>query len=177
MSIYTEADAIAALTDLGPMTVFDDHIAADAVLAALPDAIIKIAENIFEALPVGADLKFLAALPVTVGQDDRDLSRVHWAFLAAELRALPSMSAEVITTIEGMDLLAAGKEWNVRQPAARDSDAIYGATRAAWHASRSSATVGMYATHAAAEVARASADANAARLRQRDTLLALIAAA
>jgi hypothetical protein len=118
----------------------------------LPVEVILIAENIFEDLPDEEGRAFFAALPDAVGRDGKDLSRVHWAFLAAELRALPKTTDAVQSVIDpvivGMDLLASGKEWP---------------------------------REAAAEAAEAAADATAAkaatRLRQRDTLLALISAA
>ena len=132
----------------------------------LPVAVLRIAENIFEALPEAKGKAFFAALPDAVGRDGKDLSRVHWAFLAAELRALPkttdAVQAVIDPVIAGMDLLAAGKPWpkDAANAAANAADAAYAA----------------YAANAAANAAYAAANA-AARLRQRDTLLALIAAA
>ena len=108
-------------------------------LFGMPVAVLRIAENIFEALPDAEGRAFFAALPDAVGRDGKDLSRVHWGFLAAELRALPQTTdaaqAVIDPVIDGMDLLFSGQQW----PDARD--------------------------------------AGRARLRQRDTLLALIAAA
>jgi len=115
----------------------------------LPVAVLRIAENIFEALPAAEGRAFFAALPDAVGRDGKDLSRVHWGFLAAELRALPQKTdaaeAVIDPVIDGMDLLFSGQQW-----------------------------AAAYAAYAAAYAA---ADAADARLRQRDTLLALIAAA
>ena len=115
----------------------------------LPVAVLRIAENIFEALPDEEGRAFFAALPDAVGCDGKDLSLVHWAFLAAELRALPKTTEDVQAAIDpitaGMDILASGGEW---PSAAR--------------------------TAASAAYAAASA---AARIRQRDTLLNLIKAA
>ena len=126
----------------------------------LPVAVLRIAENIFEALPDHEGKAFFAALPDAVGRDGRDLSRVVWAFLAAELRALPkttdAVQAVIDPVIEGMDLLASGQEW--------PAYAAYAAYAAA------------YAAYADA-AADAAAYAARARLRQRGTLLALIAAA
>ena len=170
----------------------------------LPVAVLRIAENIFEALPDDEGRAFFAALPDAVGRDGKDLSRVHWAFLAAELRALPkttdAVQAVIDPVIAGMDLLADGGEWSkdaaadaayaashaaahaaadaayaADDPAADAADAAYAASHAASHA----------AAHAAADAAHAAADAAyaanaayaAARLRQRDTMIALIAAA
>ena len=135
----------------------------------LPIAVMRIAESIFEALPDDEGKAFFAALPDAVGRDGKDLSRVHWAFLAAELRALPkttdAVQAVIGPVIDGMDLLASGKKWPAyaasaaAHAAARAADAAYAAARAAAYA-------------AADAAARA-----AARIRQRDTLLALITAA
>ena len=116
----------------------------------LPVAVLRIAENIFEALPEDEGRAFFAALPDAVGCDGKDLSRVHWAFLAAELRALPrttdAVQAVIDPVIAGMDLLATGGEWPARADAYAAADAAAYAARAA------------------------------VRLRQRDTLLSIIAA-
>jgi len=134
----------------------------------LPVAVLRIAEGIFEALPDAEGKAFFAALPDAVGRDGKDLSRVHWAFLAAELRALPptteAVQAVIDPVIAGMDQLASGQEW----PAVA-------AARAARAARAAYAARAADAARAATYAARAVADA--ARLRQRDTLLALIAAA
>ena len=118
----------------------------------LTEPILRIAENIFEALPVEDAKAFFAALPDAVGCDGKDLSKVHWLFLAAELRALPKQPANIQAVIdpviEGMELLGGEKEWAAR--AAADA---------------------AYAAYAAADAAYA------ARLRQRDTLLRLISEA
>jgi hypothetical protein len=86
----------------------------------------RIAESIFEDLPDNEGRAFFAALPDAVGCDGKDLSRVHWAFLATELRTLPQLDL-VATVISGMDLLAAGKEWSVD-----DTYDAYTANRAAY---------------------------------------------
>lgn len=56
-------------------------------------------------------MDFTAAL----GKRRRDVSRVHWAFLASELRALPPVEPEtravVAPVITGMDLLSSGEPW------------------------------------------------------------------
>jgi hypothetical protein len=128
----------------------------------LPLPLVRICENIFEALPPDEAKGFFAAIPNAVERDGKDLARVHWAFLASELRALPKVPDEVQAGIDpviaGMDLLAVGKEW----PGAAD------AARAAANAAYAAAN----AAYAAANAAYA-----AALLRQRDTILALIAAA
>ena len=92
----------------------------------LPVMLQRIAESIFEAMPVDEAKCFFAALPDAVGCNGKDLSRVGWQFLAAELRSLPpqttSTQAVIDPVIAGMDLLANGQDW----PAA---NAAYAADR------------------------------------------------
>jgi len=134
----------------------DDDPSINEATYGLPVAVQRIAESIFEALPADKAKAFFAALPDAVGCDGKDLSRVHWQFLAAELRSLPpqpdDIQAVIDPVITGMDLLAQGLYWPAAADAAADADAD-----AAWAA------------------AWAAADADAARLRQRDLLLQLIA--
>jgi hypothetical protein len=129
----------------------------------------RIAENIFESLPLKEAQAFFAALPTAVGCDNKDLSKVGWQFLASELRSLPPQPAEITAVIEpvvvGMDLLAAGQEW----PAATAAAAYATATATAAYAAATAT-----ATAAAAYATAAYAAADAARLRQRDLLLRLI---
>ena len=163
-------------------------------LYGLPLPLVRICENVFEALPADDAKAFFAAIPDAVGRDGKDLSRVHWAFLAAELRAFPEMPDDIQSVIDlviaGMDLLTAGKEWpkaaadaaHAERAAADAADApyapyvAYAAHAAAYDATYApyDITYAAYAAYAAADVA---ADAPYARLRQRDTLLAMIAAA
>ena len=155
----------------------------------LPVEVLRIAENIFEALPDDEGIAFYAALPDAVERDGKDLGRVHWGFLASELRALPQTTDAVQSVIDpviaGMDLMAKGCEWaNAADAAARAYDAAdaadagYAAARAAYAAcaaARAAARTG-YAAHAdaAARAADAAGAYAAARLRQRDTVLRLI---
>jgi hypothetical protein len=157
----------------------------------LPVAVLRIAENIYEDLPDDEGTAFFAALPDAVGRDGKDLSRVHWGFLAAELRAMPQTTdaaqAVIDPVIDGMDLLFSGQQWTAAyaaEAAARAAKAAY-ATKAAEAAyATKAAAYAAYAAYAAAEAAgraayatKAAEAAGRARLRQRDTLLALIAAA
>jgi len=167
----------------------------------LPVAVLRIAENIFESLPSAEGRAFFAALPDAVGRDGKDLSRVHWGFLAAELRALPQTTdaaqAVIDPVIDGMDLFFSGQQWPDARAAADAAYAAYAAADAyaayaaayAAHAAADAAYAAAYAARAAAYAARAAAydAAYAARAayaayaaygrnRQRDTLLALIAA-
>ena len=134
----------------------------------LPLPLVRICENIFESLPYVAAKAFFAAIPGAVGRDGKDLTRVAWQFLAAELRALPGVSsyfqAVIDPVIEGMDLLASGEEWT-------GAYAAYAAADAATYAAS-----GVYPPAADAGAANAVAHADAVE-RQRDTILGLIAAA
>jgi len=181
----------------------------------LPVAVLRIAENIFEDLPDDEAAAFFAALPDAVGRDGKDLSRVQWGFLAAELRAMPKTTdaAQAVIdpvidpVIEGMDLLFSGQQWTATK-ATKATKAAYAATEestkaayaaeaakaaeAAAEAAAYAVTYAAYATKVAAyaathaayaaafaaeESSKAADAAGRARLRQRDTLLALIAAA
>ena len=149
----------------------------------LPVAVLRIAENIYEDLPDDEGTAFFAALPDAVGRDGKDLSRVHWGFLASELRALPQTTdaaqAVIDPVIKGMDLLFSGQQWpDARAAAAFDSGAA-SASRAAADAAYAAADA-TYATARAAYATARAAGASArttVRLRQRDTLLALISVA
>ena len=172
----------------------------------LPVMLQRIAENIFGALPADEAKAFFAALPDAVSCDGKDLTKVSWQFLAAELRSLPEQPAEVQAVIDpviiGMDLLANGQEWPetaraawAAWAAARDAEdtdwtnaaraarsAEWAATAAkaaqtvAWTATSKAALAAACATASARSTEWASAAA-AARLRQRDLLLRLIAEA
>jgi hypothetical protein len=169
----------------------------------LPEPLVRICENIFEGLAPDHARAFFAAIPDAVGRDGKDLSRVHWAFLASELRALPKVPDDIQAVIDpvisGMDLLAAGGKWSAdaaraaAYAASASADAAY-AARAAARAAAYAASASTYAasaayaaasaaTYAAAAYAAASAAAYAAsayaapRKRQRVTILNLIKAA
>ena len=168
----------------------------------LTKPLLRIAESIFEALPSADATAFFSALPAAVACDGKDLSRVHWHFLAAELRALPAQTGDVkaaiYRVIVGMDLLAKGQDWpDAAKAAAQAANASYVAAHAA-HApfvARSASSSALNAaanaaraahaaraSYAAAHAAHAAFAARAARAaqvdaikRQRDTLLQLIA--
>jgi len=128
-------------------------------LYGLPLPLVRICESIFESLPADEAKTFFAAIPDAVGRDGKDLTRVHWAFLASELRCLPKVDDDtqnaIDTVIDGMDLLASGGGWS--------HDTARAAARAAADAADAAAVY---------TAARA-----AARLRQRDTILRLISEA
>lgn len=54
----------------------------------IPEELQRIAESIFEALPIDEAIKFFAEFPDAVACDHKDLSKVHWKFLAGELKLL-----------------------------------------------------------------------------------------
>jgi len=141
----------------------------------LPEPLLRIAENIFEALPDDEGRAFFAALPDAVGCDGKDLTRVHWAFLASELRLLPQQDC-IDTVIEGMDLLSAGDKWSTdaayAAASAARADAAYAAASAASNIAAYAADAANAAAYAAANAADAAA--YAARIRQRDSLLEII---
>lgn len=165
----------------------------------LPVVVQRIAESIFESLPEVEAKAFFAALPDAMGCDGKDLSKVGWQFLAAELRALPEQPDWVQVVIDpviaGMDLLASGQEW----AAAADAYAVAYAAANAYAAAAAAADAANAAADAADAYAAAAAAADAAnaaydaayadayaaaraaraatRRRQRDTLLALISQA
>jgi len=153
----------------------------------LPVMVQRIAENIFEALPADEAKAFFAALPDAVSCDGKDLSKVGWQFLAAELRSLPEQPANIQAVIDpviaGMDLLASGQKWADAAAAAANAAAIVAAADAAWVARAAAAWAAAWAADAATDAdaawsaaawsaAWAAADADrVARLRQRDLLL------
>ena len=157
----------------------------------LPLPLVKVCEGIFEALPEDDARAFFAAIPDAVNRNGKDLSRVHWAFLAEELCALPSVPAHIQSVIDpviaGMNLLASGKKWpkaaRAAARAARAARAAYAAraaadaaAHAAGSAAGSTGSTGSTADAAAYATAYAARAADAAvRLRQCDTVLRLIA--
>jgi len=153
-------------------------------LYGLPLPLVRICENIFEGLPEDEAKAFFAAIPDAVGRDGKDLTQVHWAFLASELRCLlevdDNTQRAIDTVVEGMDLLESGGEWSRDAAyAARSADA---AARAAAGAARAAARAAADAPYAAADAAYAAYAAAgaadvAARFRQRDTILRLISEA
>ncbi len=163
---------------------------ASEVIYGLPEALIRLCEAVFERLLEHEAQAFFAAIPDAVDRDGRDLSRVHWKVLGQILRDLPDVPQDVQAVIdpviEGMDLLAAGKDWPAAARAARAARAAH-ATRAAAHAARAATRAAHAAAHAdarfAAHAARAAARAAHAAAahyypdavrRQRDIILTLI---
>lgn len=162
----------------------------------IPEMVSRIAESIFENLPVGEAPAFFGALPDAVACDGKDLSRVPWQFLAAELESLPTMPDNVQAVIDpviaGMKLLAEGKEWREARAAANTAasaaalapnsaawvkSAAWAAESAAWAAEsaalvESAADRVAWATDSAAWVERPNSAAWAASAAARDAWLA-----
>jgi hypothetical protein len=153
----------------------------------IPRMVSKISGSIFDGLSPSEAASFFAALPDAIETDGKDLTRVGWQFLAAELRALPTVSAEaqavVALVIKGMDLLANGLGWPAHDAIAlgraADAASAYAAayaTTAAWAYATTAASASAAAAAWAADAA-AYSDADTmitSRRRQRDTLLQLI---
>ena len=155
----------------------------------IPLMLTRVLESIFEGLPMQDAAQFFHDIPRAI-PEGRDLSRVVWAFLAAELRALPPQEAKIQAVIDpviaGMDVMASGGAWQkdasadaayaarARSRTARTT-AAYAAYAAAYAASN--AAYAAYAASAATSAARARNARAAARKRQAATILALIAAA
>jgi hypothetical protein len=141
----------------------------------IPRMVSRVAESIFEGLPPSEAPSLFAALPAAIGCNSKNLTLVGWQFLAAELRSLPPVPADVQAAIDpviaGMDLLSEGKEWPTQAVEAadaavwdiRDTDAAdaVGAVRAAIDAAVDAASAARDARDAKAADAKA-ADAKAA---------------
>ncbi len=156
----------------------------------IPLIVTLIAESIFEGLCSNEAADFFAALPEAVGSDGKDLTRVSWQFLAAELRALPpvpdDIQACIDSVIEGMDLLADGKEWSEAVAAARSAARAAAAARSAARAARAAdafafaafaafAAAFAFAADAAFAAAEAAAFSSAARAADAATFAADVA--
>lgn len=81
----------------------------------LPLPLLRISESIFERLSPPAAKNFFIAFPEAISTDGKDLSLVHWAFLAETLRNLPPQPRDVRAVIDpvirGMESLASGDGW------------------------------------------------------------------
>ena len=151
----------------------------------IPEVVSRIAESIFKGLPKSEESAlFFKAFPDVVECDDKDLSRVPWQFLAAELRALPPVGDEIQAVIDpalaSMKMLTENQKWkkenviDAAKAAARAADWV-AARAAAQSAAKVASAADWVADWPAAKVARAAARAaGAARRRQRDLLLKLI---
>jgi len=157
-----------------------DHPTSAVERFGIPEPLLRICEGIFENLLDDNGRAFFHAFGRVV-QDGKNLSRVHWHFLAKMLRRLPS-TYEVDRAIAGMNLLASGEVWLDASDHARDvqfNDAVYHAANAAisdaraWH-SRCGVHAGLAVVSAQR---RCGANISTEAHWQRDTLLRLIAEA
>ena len=159
---------------IGCLTHSDDTLPA-VERFGLTEPILRIAERIFENLPKEEAKQFFAAFPDAVATDGKDLSLVHWKFLADTLRNLPPQDVEIQAVIDpviaGMDILASGGAWNTAAHTA--ADAVVGVSAALWAARAAAIAAAHTAAIAAANAANA-ANAAAEIFRQRDSLLKII---
>ena len=160
----------------------DNDTAMIAERFGVPEPLTRLLESIFERLPFDKAAEFFSAIPRAIGRDGRDLTRVHWAFLADLLRHLPDTQARdaVADATAGMDLLAEGKEWpEAAAEEAKAAEAAKAAGVAYWATEAAKARAAYWAARAAKAaaywVAEAAAEARAKETRrQRDLLLRLI---
>ena len=138
----------------------------------VPEPLTRLLESIFEGLQFDEAADFFSAIPRAIGRDGKDLTRVHWAFLADLLRHLPDTDARgvVADVTAGMDLLAAGQDWPGEKAAAEATAAQTARLAVA------EATAVARSTYWAAEAAQAAAAAAGVEEthRQRDAVLRLI---
>lgn len=155
---------------IGPAMTHSDAAAPAYEKFGIPAPLLRIAKNIFNRLPADEATAFFAALPGAVARDGKDLTRVQWRFLAAELRALPAVEDHVQAVIDpviaGMDLLSEGKEWSEMDAEAAAAAAVYAASDAdahaadaAAHAANAAAAAAAHSPHAAYSVAPAASAA------------------
>ena len=162
----------------------DNDTAVIAERFGVPEPLTRLLESIFERLPFDEAAEFFSAIPRAISRDGKDLTRVHWAFLADLLRHLPDTQARdvVAEVIAGMDLLAEGKEWPEAE-AAEAAKAAKAAKAPYWAAAYWAAKAAYWAATKAAKAVEAEAAEEAAywaaksaeeTRRQRDAILRLI---
>ena len=93
----------------------------------LPQPLTRIIEIASEKLPEAKKQEFYDT--VTAAANGKDLSVIHWKFLAAELRVLPDhLPRHVHDVVElafiGMVLLSAGKAWSNAAEVSKVADSI-----------------------------------------------------
>jgi hypothetical protein len=125
----------------------------------LTESILRIAERIFESLPLEEAKQFFFDFPDAVAMDGKNLSLIHWVFLGETLGNLPpqrpGIQAVIDPVIHGMDLLASGNVWGTDASAAARDAAWNAAGDAAWAASCAGARTGSWAASCAASCAGA----------------------
>ena len=130
----------------------------------MPLPLVKMTERIFERLPEKEAVQFFADIPHAIGADGKDLSLVHWKFLRDVLLRLPEITPEIQTVIDGISLLAEGKEWSKDKAvsaayAAYSTHAAESAAYAAAHAAESAAYAAFHAAESGAYAAESAANA------------------
>tara|TARA_R110002153_G_scaffold271279_1_gene438439 strand:+ start:799 stop:1554 length:756 start_codon:yes stop_codon:yes gene_type:complete len=148
----------------------------------LPLSLVRILEGIFEGLDLKEAQQFFSDIPAAIDVDGKNLSLIHWKFLAKLLDGMPKQEdanqAPIDVVIAGITKLSQGGEWlyaHAAADAAADA-AAYAAYAAAAYAARAAAyaaaaadaadaadaaAYAAYAAAAAAYAARAAADAAA----------------
>lgn len=123
----------------------------------IPLVLVRITEIIFERLPEKEAVQFFADIPIAIGADNKDLSLVHWKFLRDTLLRLPKklITPAIQTVIDGISLLAEGKEWSKDEAAAAESAADAAADAADFDAADAAAEALWLARVAARAAARA----------------------
>jgi hypothetical protein len=138
---------------IGCLTYSDDPTPA-VERFGLTECILRIAEHIFESLPLEEAKQFFFDFPGAVATDGKDLSLIHWAFLGETLRNLPPQRPEIQAVIDpvidGMDLLASGSVWEKGTRAAASDAARAAASAWAARAVAGAATRAAYAASCAA---------------------------
>jgi hypothetical protein len=159
----------------------------------MPLPLIRICEDIFGGLAENAAVRFFADVSQAIGHDKKDLSLVQWQFLRDTFLRLPEITPETQTVIDGLSLLADGKEWNSKDAAyaaaaaycddTADNAAAVAAARAADYAANTDyAEYSMAAAENAVDYARAAryaantddVDYAAERLKQAQSIIRLL---
>jgi hypothetical protein len=95
--------------------IHPDNLCTDLERFGLTECLMCIADAIFSKLPKEEARQFFADFLDAIAIDGKDLSLVHWKFLAETLRGLPPQVAKIQSIIDpvikGMDLLASGGVW------------------------------------------------------------------
>ena len=162
----------------------------------MPLPLVRICEDIFGGLSEHAAVRFFADVSQAIGYDKKDLGLVQWQFLRDTLLRLPKMTPETQTVIEGLSLLADGKEWKSKDAAyaaaaaycndTADHTAAVAAARAADYAANTDyAEYSMTAAENAVDYARAAryaantddVDYAAERLKQSKSIIQLLKSA
>ena len=103
----------------------------------MPLPLAYIIKNISEGLPEAEEgIQFLSDISDAIGDDGKDLRLVHSQFLRDLLKRLPEITPEMQMLIDGISLLAEGKEWSAEAARLVVSAAHHAAAEAAARAAR-----------------------------------------